>query len=577
MSAAASAYQAVTLTDVLARNNGDSQRALQELLNERNKFCLEAGKLSSENVRIWNLMGRIRKENEGLKSRVVSSASAEGSPGTTGSSNRASPLPASSSLGGHGSQSHGSTTNGTIVPAGGMLPSKRRVPGSEPSRSSPDPTASTSSTPMGASVSADSPQTSLDTPMIRHRTPSNNLDQRIHQGRLSPLQVSNPGSARGSSAGSDRHAPAGNASSTAGHAPTDRSALGSTPIVQQQQQQQAPSAAPTASPPMSPTSAAVMQQRAAAKALQAERSRTTPKASGSTAAPPLSSSSTTVPGMPSTSASMRSLDSRDDYVAVDTDTLAEERSEAGDGEATTVKAAGDERPQLLQTDSNNQFKSSNGPISIAQLKANSPAHQPSFNNASLMNSVDSDSFTDSPQLAARRKDMSSMMGYDGGPSDWSPSRKPASRKASRLEPREATIAPGAPFSAALTEALAAGPPGSRSSLNALPRQPRLDNALLQDANVTVSGTNYRGSSEKGRETVSFYIDVQLDATNASVTKWRVEKPYSDVIALDAKLKHKHGKIGAKKLGGLPLPDKGLFKDHAPSKVDTRKVSRVEQY
>ncbi len=69
-----SVYQPLSLADAMSRANEEISTALEEVLAERNKYCLEAGKLSNENMRIWNLMGRIRKENEALKAKLAAAA-----------------------------------------------------------------------------------------------------------------------------------------------------------------------------------------------------------------------------------------------------------------------------------------------------------------------------------------------------------------------------------------------------------------------------------------------------------------------------------------------------------------------
>ena len=107
--------------------------------------------------------------------------------------------------------------------------------------------------------------------------------------------------------------------------------------------------------------------------------------------------------------------------------------------------------------------------------------------------------------------------------------------------------------------------------------PRLDETMLAHVNVAVVGTNLR-ANERGREDVSFYVSVDLRAPptglKSNMTVWRVEKSFSDFVALDGRLKQKHGKSknAAKRISSVPLPDPSLLKDHAPSKVDQRKVS-----
>lgn len=51
---------------------------------------------------------------------------------------------------------------------------------------------------------------------------------------------------------------------------------------------------------------------------------------------------------------------------------------------------------------------------------------------------------------------------------------------------------------------------------------------------------------------------------------KIEKFYSDVLALDNRLRSRCSRATVKKLA--PLPENKLFKDHAPAKVDQRKVS-----
>ena len=157
---------------------------------------------------------------------------------------------------------------------------------------------------------------------------------------------------------------------------------------------------------------------------------------------------------------------------------------------------------------------------------------------------------------------------------------------SSLKPRQASTrneeaddedgsAPNAAQS--LTQALiAAAIDGPPSEPNYAP-QPHLTNQLLKQTHVAVSGSNLH-HNEKGREVISFFLLVELTqggrTSQTGLNKWKIEKLYSDVLALDARIKHKHGKAAVKKMAGanVQLPDKGLFKDHAPSKVDMRKVS-----
>lgn len=51
--------------------------------------------------------------------------------------------------------------------------------------------------------------------------------------------------------------------------------------------------------------------------------------------------------------------------------------------------------------------------------------------------------------------------------------------------------------------------------------------------------------------------------------WKVEKMYSDVLSLDQRVRNSVGKGVGKKIANLP--EGKLWKDHAPAKVDQRKV------
>jgi RalA-binding protein 1 len=67
--------------------------------------------------------------------------------------------------------------------------------------------------------------------------------------------------------------------------------------------------------------------------------------------------------------------------------------------------------------------------------------------------------------------------------------------------------------------------------------------------------------------LSFIIVV--DPGNRKET-WKVEKLYSDVLSLDQRIRASVGKGVGKKIASLP--EGKLWRDHAPAKVDQRKVS-----
>lgn len=81
---------------------------------------------------------------------------------------------------------------------------------------------------------------------------------------------------------------------------------------------------------------------------------------------------------------------------------------------------------------------------------------------------------------------------------------------------------------------------------------------------------------KNREILVFSVSVQVNLPPehdpegyGGTATWVVEKMYSDVLTLDSSVKAKNSK---NKIGSVP--DKSLFKDHAPSRVDQRKVSSL---
>lgn len=104
--------------------------------------------------------------------------------------------------------------------------------------------------------------------------------------------------------------------------------------------------------------------------------------------------------------------------------------------------------------------------------------------------------------------------------------------------------------------------------------------------VRVEGSTIR-SNDRGKEVLSFVIGVSAKGKES----WKIEKLYSDVLALDARVRSSSsssstgggstGAGGAGTGGGggkgekkklAPLPDNKLFKDNAPAKVDARKAA-----
>lgn len=121
-------------------------------------------------------------------------------------------------------------------------------------------------------------------------------------------------------------------------------------------------------------------------------------------------------------------------------------------------------------------------------------------------------------------------------------------------------------------------PSSTSStgMRCLPLVP----GLLPLVNVEVVNSSIK-IADRGREVVSFLIRVAAQSPPhddprqalmvAGVPRtWIIEKTWNDLQNVDALIKSKNAKANVKRIPGLP--DKSLFKDHAPSKVDQRKVS-----
>ncbi|CAG8591466.1 6547_t:CDS:2 [Ambispora gerdemannii] len=100
---------------------------------------------------------------------------------------------------------------------------------------------------------------------------------------------------------------------------------------------------------------------------------------------------------------------------------------------------------------------------------------------------------------------------------------------------------------------------------------------ISGISVRVEGSNIK-TNEKGKEVLAFVISVGRAKVHDGIIigmeeeLWRVEKLYSDFLALDAKLKQRQNR--SLKIG--KLPDKNLFSNNAPSKVDQRKLA-LENY
>ncbi len=88
---------------------------------------------------------------------------------------------------------------------------------------------------------------------------------------------------------------------------------------------------------------------------------------------------------------------------------------------------------------------------------------------------------------------------------------------------------------------------------------------LPYTHITVTTSSIR-PNDRGKDVLSFVVLV--DPGNQK-DPYMVEKLYSDVLGLDQRIRSRYGKSVHKKIPHLP--DGKLWKDHAPSRVDQRKV------
>ena len=113
------------------------------------------------------------------------------------------------------------------------------------------------------------------------------------------------------------------------------------------------------------------------------------------------------------------------------------------------------------------------------------------------------------------------------------------------------------------------PAPANTSSSDLPRfeykSAKLTNDDLPHTVIRVDGSTIR-SNDRGKEVLSFLIGVSVKGKEP----WKVEKLYSDVLALDGRIRVGAGKTQGKKIASLP--DNKLFKDNAPAKVDQRKIA-----
>ncbi|EGG07573.1 uncharacterized protein MELLADRAFT_85394 [Melampsora larici-populina 98AG31] len=147
------------------------------------------------------------------------------------------------------------------------------------------------------------------------------------------------------------------------------------------------------------------------------------------------------------------------------------------------------------------------------------------------------------------------------------SHRPTKTPTSPLLPQQASIPNLGGTSAPPTETVYAAQPMTKRRM--------LTPTFLPFTHIKVANSHIR-ANDKSKEVISFSIAISVVIPPTSdpegkgaKASWVVEKLYSDVLSLDHIVKSKHSKVQNRSLA--QLPDRALFKDHAPSKVDARKA------
>src|ERR1700722_13163004 len=104
-------------------------------------------------------------------------------------------------------------------------------------------------------------------------------------------------------------------------------------------------------------------------------------------------------------------------------------------------------------------------------------------------------------------------------------------------------------------------PVPSASFRALP----LLSSDLPYTQIQVSNSSIK-PNDRGKDVLSFIVAVE---PGHGKDGWKVEKLYSDVLGLDSRVRASVGKGMGKKIASLP--EGRLWRDHAPAKVDQRKV------
>lgn len=538
-----SSHQPIALADALDRANGDYMAALDEILAERNRYCLEAGKLASENVRIWNLMGRIRKDNETLKAIVV-----ELERGTLGgpAPSRGSPLAAAPAILGSFAAPPLPKRRVAAANEGGILDTRSPMRGfsePRPNSNAPSPT-SLGPGPRSPMLSPDPPRSPLSqghSPDVNGASSASASPTPFQNVQLHP-DNGDADLAQRAAAGELATPPTVHSSSFAQHSTPQRSNAHSAflpPL-----QPQSPFNIASTSHQPSPAAISIIQQRAAAQAQSLA----------------LQSQGDAAAGYVDESPSRQSQD----FEAVDGSSIASDEP-VEDGAAHASRAEESTPIALRSRPDPAQFLARPDVGSAINEQPASPVTR------HIVPEMEQHS---SPRRLRQRSPPHLQL--------HSPPDSPASRHAQLSSGQSAVTTPTSAHPSprrrdTLTSAVSAAfaPATGRFA------SPRLDSTLLRTVNLRVAGSNLR-TNERGKEVISFFVTVEilspppnwgagmLPGESFPPTVWRIEKMYSDVLALDARLKQKHGRSATKRIA--QLPDKTLFKDHAPSKVDQRKVS-----
>lgn len=692
-------HKPLSLADALSRAGGDVTQALDAVLADRNRLALEVNKVNGENHRIWNLMGRIRKENDLLKARNNSITTSTGDSNSIGHGSRGSP--SSSSFNTLASQSIQNINNSASSPSNNnpqsinpQVPVRRRPMGSTASQSDRDQSPSLLGT--SPSISSDSSSLAAVTPNINSSTsailssPSSNNHDVSNETMLASgaTSSSNPNTTTNQPPIGMGISHSSTPPSTIGYSnQMSRSPLAIDSFAARSSTSHQPS---SSDPPLSPSSvtsgasaqqSSIIQQRAAARARAQESMSQSGHggADGSRSGHHNDFESRIAGGGGGGRDEVRDSMQSQDFVAVDGSEVDEEEtidqrdrdldgtgtgtgSESnhqpdagtrGVGAAALGVLSGGEAASLAGTSTSDLSGSTPTASTFADVGASGPEvngmenlsrsgngyNSNNNSTAGPSDSVPSSSYQTNPRTDQRyqyqdQQQQQHQQQVPQGSRHTPNSSASGSAFSPRVKPLQLSHPPNSSMNQEMTPNRNRSGSGTGNGSNSLPGTPRRErdysssNPVYQTPttpNGTSSNTRSRSSSssqaprldaqllsstrvrvvrsviksnERGREVVSFHIVVEVFSSPAALSsavaaseneesgnstasppnstqplrKWTVDKLYSDVLALDARLKQKHGRSATKRINTAQLPDKTLFKDNAPSKVDMRKVS-----